>query len=162
MTKKILPAGVMPRRRGILVLDPAWHIIERCGGPAAVAEMTGRHLSRVFRWSYPRERGGCDGQIPQSEAIKIINEASRRGIGSFTLEDFVALAGDLGRDRLRVFSLLMDGRTVEAIAKELGTSQKKVRETEAALRASDRINPDVWVFIERRQFVRREAGSVAA
>lgn len=60
--------------------EPARTIIEKLGGPRVVARITGKDVSRVYRWMYPRERGGSDGYIPYEEAEKILAEARRMGL----------------------------------------------------------------------------------
>lgn len=61
-------------------MEPAKSIIEKCGGPAKVAEITGRDLSRVYRWMYPADRGGSNGRIPYDEADKLLKYAAKNGI----------------------------------------------------------------------------------
>lgn len=61
-------------------LDPARRIIDRLGGVEAVARITNRDVSRVYRWMYTRERGGTDGRIPQPEAEKLLAHARANGI----------------------------------------------------------------------------------
>lgn len=69
------------------MLNPAHHIIEKCGGLDRVAEMTGRHKSRVLRWTWPKERGGTDGLIPSQVQIALLDAARHRGI-DLSPEDF--------------------------------------------------------------------------
>lgn len=61
-------------------LEPARTVIEKIGGADAVAKVTGRNVSRVYRWMYPRERGGTDGVIPHLEARKLLDHAAANGI----------------------------------------------------------------------------------
>lgn len=58
----------------------AEQVIEKCGGHQAVAEMAGVHVSRVHRWTYPKERGGTGGLIPTQHQQKLLDEARDRGI----------------------------------------------------------------------------------
>lgn len=67
----------------------AQSIVEKCGGHQAVAEMTGASVSRVFRWTYPKDRGGTDGIIPARHQRTLLNEATKRGI-DLRPEDFFA------------------------------------------------------------------------
>lgn len=60
--------------------NPAARVIEKCGGHKVVAEMLGVHVSRVFRWTYPAERGGTDGEIPRKQQSKLLKRAKARGI----------------------------------------------------------------------------------
>ena len=56
-------------------LEPAASIIAKFGGPEKVAEVTGKHISRVYRWMYEKARGGTGGTIPQAEAQKMLRYA---------------------------------------------------------------------------------------
>ncbi len=61
-------------------LNPAKSIIATCGGFEAVAQITGKSISRVYRWTYPKERGGTGGIIPTRDARKLLAYANREGI----------------------------------------------------------------------------------
>lgn len=61
-------------------LDPAKSIIGKFGGPDPVARITGKHISRVYRWMHPKERGGTGGVIPQADAQKLLAHARSEGI----------------------------------------------------------------------------------
>jgi len=61
-------------------LEPAKTIIGMLGGPERVAVITGRHVSRVYRWMYPAHRGGTGGVIPYAEARKLLEHAAANGI----------------------------------------------------------------------------------
>jgi translation initiation factor IF-1 len=61
-------------------LNPAKSIIERLGGVDVVAEICGKDRTRVYRWMYPRKRGGTGGLIPQTEFHKLLDYAKRHGI----------------------------------------------------------------------------------
>jgi hypothetical protein len=141
-------------QKEVLVLDPARSIIDRLGGAHAVAAMTGRHVTRVRRWTYPRERRGSDGVIPLPEAMKIIEQAPARGITGLTMEDFIHRAGSLTRDDLRILSMMLDGKSLKEIATTTNDSQKRLRDVEIRLRSSTVIGPDVWALIERRREMR--------
>ena len=58
----------------------AEQVIEKCGGHQTVAEMAGVHVSRVHRWTYPKNRGGTGGLIPTQHQQTLLNEARKRGI----------------------------------------------------------------------------------
>jgi hypothetical protein len=60
--------------------NPAAQVIEKCGGPQVVAEILGVDVSRVHRWTYPKERGGSDGIIPTRHQQRLLDEARSRGI----------------------------------------------------------------------------------
>lgn len=61
-------------------MNPAQRVIEKCGGPQAVAEMVGVHVSNVHRWTYPKARGGSDGFIPSQQQQTLLTAARARGI----------------------------------------------------------------------------------
>lgn len=60
-------------------LDPARSVIAKIGVDK-VAEVTGKHVSRVYRWMYPRDRGGTGGFIPQTDAQAILKYARQNDI----------------------------------------------------------------------------------
>lgn len=68
-------------------MDVAKHVIDKCGGPDKVAEMCGCHVSRVYRWTYPIERGGTGGLIPTRRQTTLLEQARARGI-DLTPADF--------------------------------------------------------------------------
>lgn len=60
-------------------LNPAKSVIGKIGIDK-VAEITGKHVSRVYRWMYPKERGGTGGLIPQADAPALLAYAKANGI----------------------------------------------------------------------------------
>ena len=66
---------------------PAQRVIAKFGGAAVVAELTQKHISRVFRWTYPKSRGGSGGFSPWAEAVKLLAFAPRHGV-ELTPADF--------------------------------------------------------------------------
>ncbi len=68
----------------------AQRIINKCGGPHAVAQMTGASVSRVYRWTYAKARGGTGGVIPARHHRPLLSEARKRGI-DLRPEDFFDL-----------------------------------------------------------------------
>lgn len=68
-------------------LDPAHTVIQTLGGFDAVAKITGKHISRVYRWTYPKGRGGTGGYIPQADAEKLLAHAQEKRI-SLSPADF--------------------------------------------------------------------------
>ena len=68
-------------------MGPAAAIIEKCGGHAAVAGWLGLDISRVYRWTYPKERGGTGGLIPAQYHQPILRHAIAAGKG-LTPDDF--------------------------------------------------------------------------
>ena len=61
-------------------LDPARSIIADFGGVDAVASITKRHPSWVYRWMYPTDAGGTGGRIPHDEAAKLLRAAREKGL----------------------------------------------------------------------------------
>lgn len=54
-------------------MEPAKSILDRIGYGKA-AEVTGKHISRVYRWTYPAGvREGTGGIIPHADAIKLLD-----------------------------------------------------------------------------------------
>lgn len=58
----------------------AEHVINKCGGAKAVAEMLGLDVASVHKWKYPSERGGTNGLIPASRQQELIDKARDAGI----------------------------------------------------------------------------------
>lgn len=78
------------------MLNPAHAIIQKCGGTHKVAAIVGRHPSRVFRWTRPRELGGTGGLIP-SDLQQCLLEGARAAGVDLTPDDFfnfAPVAGD--------------------------------------------------------------------
>lgn len=71
-------------------LDPAKSVIAKIG-IEKVSAITGKHVSRVYRWMYPKERGGTGGRVPQEEAEKLLAYAKENSI-ELTPADFFAVA----------------------------------------------------------------------
>lgn len=75
---------------------PAARVIAKFGegtkGHYRVAELLGRHVSRVFRWTYPKERGGTGGLIPPREQDRLLEIARREGV-ALARSDFFDDAG---------------------------------------------------------------------
>lgn len=69
-------------------LDPARSVIQRLGGVALVATITGKSRSRVFRWMYPPSRGGTGGFIPNKDVPRLLAYAQEHGI-ALSRVDFV-------------------------------------------------------------------------
>jgi hypothetical protein len=55
-------------------------IISKLGGVDEVARAAGVDVSRVYRWTYPKERGGTDGEVPRRHWQSLIMAAHMRGI----------------------------------------------------------------------------------
>jgi hypothetical protein len=70
-------------------LDPAKSIIAKIGIDK-VSELTGKHVSRVYRWMYSKERGGTGGFIPNADAPALLAYAKETGL-DLKAEDFFAV-----------------------------------------------------------------------
>jgi hypothetical protein len=68
---------------------PAENVIRKCGGHQQVAEMAAVDLTRVYRWTYPKERGGTGGLVPARHQAVLLDAARSRGI-DLKPEDFFA------------------------------------------------------------------------
>lgn len=68
------------RCQAVSVPTPAEIVIARFGSAQRVAEALGVHVSRVHRWTYPRERGGSDGIIPSRHHRPLLDAAKAAGI----------------------------------------------------------------------------------
>ena len=66
-------------------------IIRKCGGHAVVADICGVHVTRVYRWTYPRDKGGGDGAVPTRHQAPLLRGARERGI-DLRPEDFFEAA----------------------------------------------------------------------
>lgn len=66
-------------------------IIQKCGGPRAVADWLGVRLPTVYRWTYPKVRGGTGGVIPVEHQAPLIVAARVRGI-NLNPDDFFDLS----------------------------------------------------------------------
>jgi len=72
------PAGTCyQKHRG---LNPASGVIDKCGGVRRVAEWTGRSVSRVYRWTYPKTAGGTGGLVPSECQALILRRARHEGV----------------------------------------------------------------------------------
>ncbi|MCX5569629.1 hypothetical protein [Kaistia nematophila] len=75
-------------------LDPARSVIAKLGGPEVVRTITGKSLTRIYRWMYPASRGGTDGIIPHLEARKMLEHAKANDIALTPLDFFPPIMGD--------------------------------------------------------------------
>lgn len=58
-------------------MEPAKSILDRIGMETA-ARITGKSISRIYRWTYPADRGGTGGVIPHSDALKLLKYAQTK------------------------------------------------------------------------------------
>lgn len=69
-------------------MEPAKSILELIGVETA-AKVTGKHISRVYRWMYPSgARGGTGGVIPHADALKLLDHARSENL-PLTEADFM-------------------------------------------------------------------------
>jgi hypothetical protein len=69
-------------------LDPAKTVIDKIGGVEKAAEVTGKHISRIYRWMYSTVRGGTGGFVPHGDAVKLLEYAKGNEL-PLTAEDFI-------------------------------------------------------------------------
>lgn len=69
--------------------EPAFSVIERLGGKAAVAEALELDKSTLSRWCQPRP-GGTGGTIPQRHWPQLVKMARKKGV-RITLRELVAV-----------------------------------------------------------------------
>ncbi|WLP53222.1 hypothetical protein [Agrobacterium fabrum] len=67
-------------------LEPAKSVIAKIG-VERVSVITGKHISRVYRWMYSKERGGTGGIIPSADAFRLLAHARSEGI-QLSADDF--------------------------------------------------------------------------
>lgn len=60
--------------------EPARSVIAKIGGVEAAAKITGKHVSRIYRWAYSREKGGTGGVVPHDDATKLLAYAKANSI----------------------------------------------------------------------------------
>jgi hypothetical protein len=70
-------------------LEPAKSIIAKIG-INKVSELTGKHVSRVYRWMYAKEAGGTGGFIPNADVAALLAYAKENGI-DLTAADFFSV-----------------------------------------------------------------------
>lgn len=75
------------------MLNPASRIVALLGGPQTTAELAGVHISRVFRWTYPKARGGTGGLVPAQHQQRLLDQARARGI-ALEPDDFFLRSSD--------------------------------------------------------------------
>ncbi|SFJ68745.1 helix-turn-helix domain-containing protein [Methylobacterium brachiatum] len=68
---------------------PAEKIIAKFDGARSLAHAIGVKPSAVYRWTYPRERGGTGGYVPTAHIPKIKDAADLLGV-VLTAEDWEA------------------------------------------------------------------------
>ena len=74
-------------------LEPAASIIALAGGYGKTAEIVGCNENWVYRWTYPIEKGGTGGRIPQKAQFKLL-EARKRGVVEFEPAMLLGIAAE--------------------------------------------------------------------
>lgn len=69
-------------------MEPARSIIEKLGGPSAVARIAGVHRTRVSNWSRAKEVGGTGGTIPFKHVPALLSAAENIGV-VLSADDFL-------------------------------------------------------------------------
>ena len=69
-------------------MTAADRVINAFGGASRLSELTDIEKSSVYRWTYPKDRGGTDGAIPHANHNKILKAAAHAGI-KLTRSDLV-------------------------------------------------------------------------
>lgn len=69
--------------------NTASKIIKKCGGHENVAKWLNVAPVTVYRWTYPKTKGGTGGRIPQDRIEVLIAAASERNI-KLRISDFFA------------------------------------------------------------------------
>lgn len=64
----------------VCVMTPAQHIIDLFGGVGALHKATGTPRSTIYRWTWPKERGGTDGHIPRWHHDDLLKAAEQNGL----------------------------------------------------------------------------------
>jgi hypothetical protein len=85
---KALTESAVIAQNGFMSMDPAKSIIDAIGGFDTAARITGKHISRVRRWTYPASRGGTGGVIQHADALKLLEYAREHGI-ALGADDFL-------------------------------------------------------------------------
>lgn len=63
-----------------IMYTQAEEVIKRFGNPYRVAEIIQRRPSVIYRWTYPKSRGGTNGIIPAPALQELIKAARREGV----------------------------------------------------------------------------------
>jgi hypothetical protein len=63
-----------------LPLTIAGRVIAKCGGAQAVADMVGRHVTTIYKWTWSQDKGGTGGYVPAKLQVRLIAAARARGI----------------------------------------------------------------------------------
>lgn len=79
-------------------MEPAQTVIQKFGGPSALAGLLGIHRTRVSNWQRPKASGGTGGSVPQRYHRQLLDYAREREI-ELKAEDFLPLESAPDRRR---------------------------------------------------------------
>lgn len=72
-------------------MEPARSIIDKLGGPTAIAAAIAVHRTRVSNWARPKAKGGTGGVIPHWHVAKLLALARQLGV-ALSEADFAPVA----------------------------------------------------------------------
>ena len=61
-------------------LEPASTVLAKVGGVKVAAEVTGKHPSRIYSWTYSKNKGGTGGVVPHDDATKLLKHAGENNL----------------------------------------------------------------------------------
>lgn len=70
------------------VMTQAERVIEKFGGPKNLARIIGRDVATVYKWMYPKTKGGTGGLIPTQALTEVMAAARQQGIFLTTADLF--------------------------------------------------------------------------
>lgn len=73
-------------------MNPATDIVAKFGGVASLATALRLPHSTVLRWTYPRAKGGTDGEIPRKRWRQLLALAEEKGVALSAADFFEAAA----------------------------------------------------------------------
>lgn len=88
MSFRYKPLEIVANIATIRFMEPASTIIQKLGGPTAVAKIVGVHRTRVSNWKRPRAKGGTDGMVPGWHVGKLLEHAATHGV-DLSAQDFI-------------------------------------------------------------------------
>jgi len=69
-------------------MEPARTIIEKLGGPTKISHKINVSRTHIYKWTYPRDKGGTGGTIPYWQIPKLLEMANSEGV-TLSEYDFV-------------------------------------------------------------------------
>lgn len=71
-------------------MTPAERIIAKFGGVKRLSKLTGLSENSIYKWTYPKDRGGTGGLIPSERQASVL-QAARENAIEVQPEDFFDL-----------------------------------------------------------------------